>query len=215
MQAAFIEAVVNRDHRVLGRKLHDFCILDAIALSVAGNPIWIGGKVGMEHLQQAVLICALDHGRFLRARLGPQNRWEWFARILWKRQNRLRERDGLLPWHLALWDAYVADFYASPEFFEPDEEGERLCAPELFSMACFIEDHSNMTTQEIMTAPIGLMMWKSATLAERLGIAGAKMMSEEQIAMGREQEAAFEAERKAAEQQPSVGDSPTEPEGHA
>ena len=188
-QTAFIEAVVNRTHTVLGRTLHDFCIADVIALEFAENPLWVGGPCGMEHLQQAALICSLAHGRFLEAKLDPQNRWERLARALWKNQNRVREQRGEFPAELARWNAYVDDFYAPPEFW-PGDKGTALRAPAFYSMACFIEMHSNMTEREILIAPIGRMLWKSATLAERLGIAPGEIMTEDEIEVGREQEEA-------------------------
>lgn len=205
MQAAFVEAVVNRGHRVLGRRLHDFCLYDAIALSLADNPLWTGGDTALTDLEQAVLICSLPPERFLRAQLAPRNWIERLGRWLWKRTNRRRihalERGS--------WNAYIEDFYALPDYWDC-ADGKPLRAPWLYGTAVFLEKNTNMTEREICTAPIGKMFWKAAILAERLGIAAAELMTDEEIAIGKEQQAALTEESSGA-RTPAAGS----PEGSA
>ena len=191
MQTAFIESIVNLRHTVLGISMHDLCLYDAISLTVAGNPLWVGGTARMEDLQQAALICNLPPGRFLSGTLDPRTWPERLSRMLWKKRNRRRAFHT----HLALWDAYVADFNAIPEYWTC-EDGKSFKAPWLYSMACFIEQNSNMVEREILTAPIGKMFWKAATIAERLGISAAELITEEELQIGMEQIAAIAAERE-------------------
>lgn len=186
MQAAFFEAVVNREHTVCGKRLHDLCLYDALFLTLLGNPLWVGGTPTLAAVEEAVLICSLPPSRFTRAQFAPQTIWEKWTRALWQRRNQSRN----LPNELRLWDAYVADFLSEPETWEGDAKGGACKAPWIFTTATAIEQNSNMSTCEIMTAPIGLMLWKAATIAELEGN-GLELMTAEEIEMAAEQAAAF------------------------
>lgn len=196
MQTAYFEAVVNRPHRVLGRKLHAFCLYDALFLEIAQNPLWLGGRAPeLADLQAAALICSLPPERFLRAELAPRSVRERLARAAWQIGilGRLRARAGYLSAELENWQAYVADHHSLPSLWDAAGKSRRLRAPWILSLATLIEMHSNMTEREIMTASIGLMQWKAQTIAERLGISAAEMMTEDEIAIAEEQRLAMAA----------------------
>jgi hypothetical protein len=183
MQTAFLEAVVNRvDHRVLGRRLDAFCLYHALFLTIAANPLWVGGRAAtLADLQEAVLICSLPPERFLSARLGPQTIREAFA-----------SRSDLAA-ELALFTSFVSDFHSLPEHWSASGKGKSLRAPWILSLACYIEAHSNMTEREIMTAPIGLMHWKAEAIAERRGENVSDLMTDDELAIGLEQAEAMAA----------------------
>ena len=213
IQTAFLESLINKRHTILGRRLHDLCIHDAIAMGFAGNPLWIGGREpSFSDLEEAVLICSLPPARFTGAQLAPRTLWERLMRgfRLGYCTRRMQSDPGWFNRQLLRWNTYVEDYFAVPAFWESETSAGELRAPVLYSMAVSIEMHTNMSMAEILAAPIGLMFWKSATIAERLGISASKMMTQEEIEIGLEQEKAFAAEEKAAaEKSSAVGDSPT------
>lgn len=190
MQSAYFEALVNRRHRVLGRVLHDFCLYDILFLTLAENPIWLEHREPtLADLEEAVVICSLPPERFLRAEAAPRTWRERFDLRWWKLRNAGLGSAGAAA-ALADFQIYLADFFSPPATWE-DEAGEarRLKAPWIQSLAVFLEAHTNMTEREIMTAPVGLMLWKAETLGERLGVSAGEIMSEEEVAVAREQQA--------------------------
>lgn len=194
MQAAFFEAVVNREHTVFGRRLHDLCLYDALFLTLLENPLWVGGSPTIADFEEAVLVCSLPPERFTRAQLAPQTTWEKLTRSAWRRRNPRRN----LAAEFSAWEAYVADFLSEPETWDGDgSKGGTAKAPWILSLATAIEQKSNMTWREIMTAPIGLMLWKAAAIAEVDGN-GPDMMTAEEIEMAAEQAAAFATESEEA-----------------
>lgn len=193
MQAAFYEAVVNREHTVFGRRLHALSLYDALFLTLLGNPLWVGGSPTAADIEEAVLVCSLPPERFTAAKLAPQTTWEKVTRCAWRRRNKSRN----LADELKRWDAYVADYLSEPESWEGEAKGSAAKAPWILSLATAIEAKSKMSAREIMTAPIGLMLWKAAAIAELEGN-GPDLMTAEEIEMAAEQAAAF-AEAKAQE----------------
>lgn len=195
MQTAYLEAVVNRRHRVLGRELHDFCLYDALFLTVAENPLWLGDREPtVTDLEAAVLICSLPPERILHAEVTPRHWPGRVARWLWQYKCAKLDLEAFkleLQAELAAWSDYIADYDARPKLWESTGGGRSMKAPWILSLACYIEMHSNMREREIMTAPIGLMFWKAQTIAERRGENVADMMTEEEIAIGAEQRQAM------------------------
>lgn len=189
MQAAFFEAVVNREHTVLGRRLHALCLFDALFLTLLRNALWVGEMPTLADLEEAVLVCSLPPERFESAKLAPQSTWEKVTRSLWRRRNRRRN----FVHELRLWNAYVADFLSEPATWEGgDAKGGTAKAPWILSLATAMELKTNMSEREIMTAPIGKMLWKSAAIAEVEGN-GPDLMTADEIEMAAEQAAAFAA----------------------
>lgn len=172
MDTSFLEALVNRqDHQVLGRKLHPFCLFDALFLTLDDNPLFVGGRVpNWVDLETASIVCSTEPERLLSGMLkGP-------SKLLRLWRNWKRRRFTFVE-ELAKFQCYRADFDSRPTFWSTDEAGTSTKAPWVLSIAAFIEAHSNMTEREIMTAPIGLMMWKSAALAEVLGRSASELLS--------------------------------------
>lgn len=174
MDSRLAESFVNRDdHRVLGRRLHDFCLYDALFLSIDQNPIWTRSRdVRMEDLRQAVIVCSTPPEVLLRARR-PLGWWRTQRWLYATRKAKLVDE-------FAKFTAYIADFDSRPVFWEDDQKGESLRAPWVLSTLVFLEDHTNMTEREILTAPLGKMLWKAAALAEQLGLSRDDIMTEEE-----------------------------------
>ena len=119
MQTAFLEAVVNRRHTVLGRPLHPFCLYDALFLSLAENPLWTGAALPTRTaLEEAVLICSLPPERFLQCEIRPPTRLGRLRRLLWHFRSMRLE---FLP-QLELWQAYLADFNTGPQHWDADTD---------------------------------------------------------------------------------------------
>ena len=173
MQKSFAEALINRDdHTCYGRKLHDFCLYDLLFLALDQNAAYFGTDPTQEDLLAAVLICSSDPKDLLRGRHSIEGwRKKWFIR---------KAMFTTFAQELAKFKSYIADFDQRPEFFT-DGNGSSLKAPSVLSVAGFIEKHSNMTHHEIMSAPIGLMFWKSAAIAEFEGLTTAEIMTQEWI----------------------------------
>lgn len=172
MDRRLAESYVNRDdHRVLGVRLHPYCLYDVFFLTLDQNPLLLGGKeVTTTDLQSAVVICSTPPERLLAAR-----------RITWRKRLWMRLVRRFANWEAELlkFMAYREDFDSRPVFWQGDEGGS-MRAPWVLSISAFLEDHSNMTEREIMTAPLGKMLWKSAALAEQLGVTKSELMSEEE-----------------------------------
>lgn len=164
MDSRYLESVINRDgqHVVLGRRLHPYCLNDILLLTADNNPIVCGeGSPDWGHLVVAVLVCSTPAAEFISPRLGGVWRWLYVVWLTWRYKRHLARE-------AAKFAAYVDDYFQPPEFWTSDE-GRTSRAPWILSVAAFIEDHSNMTEAEIMTAPAGKMLWKSAALAEHQG----------------------------------------------
>lgn len=78
---------------------------------------------------------------------------------------------------------YVNDYNQKPRFWmdDGDTSEDRLKAPWLISVIAFVESNSNMTEAEILSYPLGKLLWKSAALAEQQGKSRNHLMSEEDI----------------------------------
>jgi hypothetical protein len=181
MDNRYLEAVVNKQHVILGRKLHPYCLYDMLILTIAENPLVTRSRaIGLPDLRQAVIVCSTPYQRFLEARspIGkvPLTWWRFVSR------NPKTDEE------LAKFIAYLEDFSARPTFWEDDGGGGPggLRAPWILKMAAFIECYSNMREEEVMTAPLGKMFWKSAALAELLGMSKSELQTEEEEAAMKE-----------------------------
>jgi hypothetical protein len=174
VDSRFAESLVNRDdHRVLGVRLHPYCFYDAMFLELAESPLLLKHRnVVLADLYAAVGICSAQPEVLLRGETRS------FSRL-----RRWRMRRMNLEAEVAKFIVYVKDYDARPVFWEGEGEGGgSLRAPWILSIATFLENHSNMKEREIMTAPIGKMLWKSAALAEQMGLTKSQLMTEEEEA---------------------------------
>ncbi len=171
MDCRLAESFVNRDdHIVLGRRLHDFCLSDVLFLSIDDNPIWVRGKAAtLDDLRSAVVICSTPPAKLRRARFPRLSRW-W----MWQTR-KVKFAD-----ELHRFADYVEDFDQRPKFWSDEGEREGLRAPWVLSTLVFLEDHTNMSEDQILTAPLGWTLWKAAALAEQLGLSRDEIMTEEE-----------------------------------
>ncbi len=182
MDQSFYEAWFNADHKVLGRRLHPFCLNDALVLSLAESPFMLGKEPGVRYdlpaLQLAVQVCSTPADVFLQARFDrswPQ-KLTTFGWTLWcRRQDFHTSCQQFL--------TYIDDYYAVPEVWqnESDSPGDKLHAPWILGNAVFLMRNTTLSSDEIWTMPIGKALWITATLSEQLG-APIQIVSEEEQA---------------------------------
>ena len=149
-------------------------------LSIDGNNLILTEEnKGIEwgDLVTAVSICSNPPEHFASPNVGI---WKAIKTFVWCQWVKRRYS---LPLEIMRFRDYVKDYYAKPKFWTGGEgEGGKSCkAPWVYSVACFLETNTNMTEREIMSAPIGKMLWKSATIAEQLGVSSAELVSEEEM----------------------------------
>ncbi len=166
---------MNRDdHTVYGRRLHDFCLYDLFFLALDQNAAYFGDNPTQEDLLAAVLICSSKHEDLKAGRVSLKG----FRRTFWmhkcKRVSFAQE--------LAKFRAYIKDFDSRPQFWE-SAGGEPMRAPALLSVATFLELKTNMSEDQIWTAPIGKMFWKSAAIAEIEGVTSSQIVTPEEEEM--------------------------------
>jgi hypothetical protein len=181
MHPRFLESLVNNEHVVLGRRLDPYCFNHVLVLAIDNNGFYHGNVIpNWADLAMAVEICSSPVEKFLYPgrksvfevlrRAFGQYLWGWWIR---RRFNLEKEFAKFL--------AYQEDFDQRPLFWQDENsEGKSMKAPWVFAIANLIEVHSNMRHEEIMTAPLGLMLWKSASIAELMGYSKSEIESEEE-----------------------------------
>jgi len=193
MQTAWLEAVINRRHRILGRELRPLCLAHSLFLTLAENPLWIGGRAAEpDDLIEAVHLCALPVEHLFATQIVPSGVFGKIRHALWlAKAHRLTRKPAGFAAALTAWNNFRADHDNRPEFWEgEDGKAMTLRAPSMLNLACYIENHSNMSEEQIWRAPLGAMLWKSAAIAELRGESAANIMTEEELEIAREQEAA-------------------------
>lgn len=180
MDQRFYEAWFNTEHQVLGRRLHPFCLNDALILSLAESPFLLGTgseiHYGLTDLQMAVKICSTPARTFLNARLDR----EWFGGLraaLWTSQCKRMEFSE----QCQRFVSYIDDFNSPPLTWHDDgDAGDgKLRAPWVLANACFLIRQTTFTPDEVWTMPLGMSLWYCATISEQLG-SKIQLMSEEE-----------------------------------
>lgn len=171
MDAKFLEAFINREHKVLGRTLHPFCLRDRLLLEIDDNAFAVGGTPDAADLISAVRICSTPFEKKVTT-------WSMVRDVLWGWRAKFKYN---LDVEMEKFATYVLDYDSRPTFWDAEDSSDSTVkAPWAYSLACYIEAFSNMTEEQIMTAPIGLMFWKSAVIAEKLGHTKAELESDEE-----------------------------------
>jgi hypothetical protein len=181
----FAEAWFNTDHRVLGRRLHPFCLEDALILSVAESPFLLGSDSKIEYtlpdLQLAAEICSSPAKIFLHARFNRS----WLARVrtvFWARRCKKTCATQMgLKRECQLFTNYIDDYYSVPEVWhdESGNESTQLNAPWILGNFVFLLRRTTYRAREIWTMPIGQALWIAAALAEQTGH-GVQIVGEEE-----------------------------------
>jgi hypothetical protein len=178
----FLEAFFNEPyHRVCGRRLRPLCLYHSLFLIVDDNPLHAckeGDAVTWTDLITASLVCSapdasLRHRQFLpRGFVGRMMAMVWMSTV----RHRFK-----LAMELAKFEAYLKDYSARPKFWtDVDGEPGTVKAPWILSILTFLEDHTNSSEHEILSMPIGWALWKSASLAEQLGMNRSEIVSEDE-----------------------------------
>jgi hypothetical protein len=178
----FLEAVFNEPkHVVCGRVLRPLCLYHSMLLVVDDNPLHecaVGEVITWADLLTAVLICSAPEQSLREYTFIPNGFFAKMRMLVWLRFARRRYK---LAKELAKFENYVKDYSTRPKYWSDDKGGNSMVkAPWILSLASFLEDHSNMTEHEIMVAPVGVVLWKTAAIAEQNGVARGEMVSEEE-----------------------------------
>lgn len=177
MDPNFLEAWFNTTHRVLGRRLHPFCLEDALILALAESPFLLGIAPGVEYslldLQLAVQVCSTPSSRFLNAEL-RSTWWTKVRRFFWSR--RCHSMD--LELECQKFVSYIDDFNAGPRSWDTGDE-KSLNAPWVLANATFLLRHLNFSPTEVWRMPIGMAFWYAASVSEQIGTT-LELMSEEE-----------------------------------
>lgn len=184
MDARFAESWFNADHWVLGRRLHPFCLEDALILSVAESPfiLAVGSKIHytLADLQLAVHICSRPASTFTLARF-TQSWWRRFLTAI--RSLSCRTEAGLRV-ECQRFVNYIDDYYATPGVWHSKAES-RLNAPWILGTFVFLVSHTTFRPREVWTMPIGQAFWIAAALEEQLN-PDAQIVGEEEATAMRE-----------------------------
>lgn len=189
MDERFRESWFNREHVVLGRQLHPFCLYDALILSEFQSPFIVEQSKDkpsvytLEDLQTAVLVCSSSPEVFLGAKL---IRFRWDVLRMWwfgVRSRRICSSLEAFRHQGKLFGAYLRDYSSPPEFWE-EEDSDISRLPWILSNAVHLLRTTNMTREEIWSMPLGQVFWYSATIAIQTGTTKAEIMTpEEEAAM--------------------------------
>lgn len=167
MNENFLEAWVNSNHRVLGKRLKPFCLAHAVALYVIESPYVsvfessMGERnVSLIDLELAVRVCSSPFDTLL------STLDRGLTSVLWSMNNRL-VRD---PQQEAnKFEIYLKDFIALPETFDKDSNGGEAGAPWPLSVGTLLSSKGGLDFEYAMQMPIGKAMWIAACLGEQMG----------------------------------------------
>jgi hypothetical protein len=184
MDENFLESFINREHVVLGRKLHPFCLYDVLKLYLANSP-FLGSEsaetisVRREDLVLAVIICSTPFDSFVeatRVSFGLKR----IAREFWLR----RCRKMPLQLEVDKFLAYMRDFYAPPVMWTDRDSVSKIGAPWPLACAVNLLRNTNLPKTEIWTMPLGEAIWYSAAVNEQIG--PAQIVSSDEVEAIRE-----------------------------
>lgn len=157
----FLEAFLNRPHRVLGRNLRPFSLWHNLLLESIQSPFLTGRGVTAVQLWQAVRVCSSRWtGEGYRPNLNPPTRLRW----LWEvgRYGLRRECEAFAD--------YLRDFDSSPKFMQSEENkvsNERDIDDNL-ELACHLESQG-YTPADVWNMPLGMAKWRSAVAVKCKG----------------------------------------------
>jgi hypothetical protein len=186
----FRESWFNSDHVVLGRRLHPFCLYDALILSEANSPFVTEDEdhakntFSLEDLQTAVLICSTDPEVFLASRF--VRTWRDRLRLWWfgVTSRRLCRTVSHLDFQGKLFSAYLRDYNAGPELWHDEGDAPVNAIPWVLANVVHLIRTTTMTHKEVWRMPIGQAFWYSSSIAIQMGTSKSELMTaEEEAAM--------------------------------
>jgi hypothetical protein len=165
--ARFVEAFANTEHRVLGVRLHPYCLWHQFNLEVAQSKVLLGDPLTPFDLWLAVRICTTPWTPHHRV---PSLRAPSKLRFIWQ-TGRFRFLE-----EVAKFQAYLDDYVSAPKLWPnthkqvagvevtPDRDFD-----ENLELALHLVKEGTFTWAEVWTLPIGILNWCSVGFAKLNG----------------------------------------------
>lgn len=158
LEPKLAEALINSEHRILGRKLRPFCLWHLALLQTLDSPYLAAGKVEPFDLRTAVGVCSLHYGQSKVIR--P------LAFITSRSVTRFEQASNKFL-------AYIGDYLQRPEYtiVEPDRRGSGTPLgppPEVLQIVDDVMFQRNITERQAWEMPIGLAYWYQAMTVKRV-----------------------------------------------
>jgi hypothetical protein len=161
VDAAFLESLLNRPHRVYGLKLAPFSFWHVLGLHVIESPFIGGpGSPSPEALFDAARICSARFPAFHRRPASLLAQW-WFYRPL-------RAHRASHVAELSRFDAYLRDHHAPPEFLTRQDD-KPLKVPWPLARVAALMRFAGLSEADAWNMPVGRGLWLCAALAEAGG----------------------------------------------
>lgn len=171
MDKRFLEALIHRDHKVLGYKLAPYCLAHAITLEAVGSPLIKGASyIHPKDILVFLKICSAKDPFQPDFSLGWMDKW-WALM--------LANPKFAAKVHLQI-SAYLEDYCSTPQLTEPvdlepgsssfiEERKTTITAPWAAARVASLHQNTNLTDEEIFRKPLGYLVWLDATIAESKG----------------------------------------------
>jgi hypothetical protein len=161
MDKRFLEALIHREHSVLGYKLNPYCLAHIITLEAIDHPVASNG----------IFASGIDILLFLKvcssAAFKPNLSLSFLDKLKVKYLNtvepaRIRALQAI--------SKFLEDFGSMPEITSKgDGTGKKLTAPWALSRVAGLHTNTNLTEYEIYNNPIGYLYWLDCAVSEYKG----------------------------------------------
>ena len=157
----FAEAWINGSHTVLGRELQPYCLYHVLALQVLNSPAILGGRMSLEDLEKAVLVCDVplptnqqDAARYSNtvAHLFNVKSKTWFQKFQlkrWHKNNESRYLAELIKFH-----HYIRDYSTFPKI-DNQLKGQGNSANHILARAGFYIYQTGASVEYTFSLPVG------------------------------------------------------------
>lgn len=151
MDSLLTEALINREYRVLGRKLRPYCLWHEFLLLASENPLFCesGEEINITHLEAAVRICQCRFGEL------PGTRMSGFwvgMKAVFLGLDRQLER----------FRTYISDYNSGPQVWQKESVSSKGGPPgTIYTVTQCLS--LGIGEERAWEMPIGLALWYSST----------------------------------------------------
>lgn len=179
---AFFDSRLHTTHKVLGKTLRPFCLLDMLALEAVESPFVVGGSATIADVAVAVNLLSNPINENLSVDIGFANPGFFIrlralvipsiydAKISLKRlfsKTHAGFRSGLER-EVKNLEAYFADYVVAAEMWHQDgSDATPLGAHWIQTIVSYMLRETNLTQTEIWTHPVGQIRWTMAAVEEQ------------------------------------------------